>query len=68
MLEFEIELSRKEVIAAAERKLLRPLSANERAGIGRIDSLLRLESFCRALNSPAYTAAEVLKDLERIAK
>lgn len=64
ILEFEMELSRKAIIAIAERKLSRPLTEEERAGVHSINSLLQLDSICRAFNSPAYTSVEVMADLE----
>lgn len=68
LLEFEMELCRKAITAVAERKLSRALTVKERAGVQNINSLLQLDSICRAFNSQTYTAAEVLTDLERIAK
>jgi len=67
-LDLAIELSRKQIIAAAERKLARSLTKSERAGIERIGSLLRLESIGRAFDSPACTPAEVLACLTRFAQ
>lgn len=67
-LELAMMLARREMIATTERKLARPLVENERAGIERISSLLRLESYCRAFASPAYTPAEVFADLDFLTK
>lgn len=64
-LDLAIELSRRQVIAAAERKLSRALTESERAGIGRISSLLRLESIGSVIDSPACTPNEVLACLTR---
>lgn len=64
-LDLAIELSRKQIIAASERKLARPLTEGERAGVERIRSLLRLESIGRVFDSPACTPAEVLASLTR---
>ena len=63
ILEFEMELSRKAIIAIAERKLARALTEDERASVQSINSLLQLDSFCRAFNSPACTSAEVIANL-----
>lgn len=67
-LDLAIELSRRQVIATAERRLSRPLTESERAGIERIGSLLRLESIGRVFDSPACTSAEVLASLTRFAQ
>jgi len=66
--ELALELARHEMIIAAERKLARALTENERAIIERISSLLHVESYCRAFSSPAYTSAEVIADLEILTK
>jgi hypothetical protein len=63
-----IELSRHEVITAAEAKLGRPLASDERSGIQRIGSLMMLESIYRSFTSPVYTAAKVLADLDQFSK
>lgn len=68
LLELELELSRKEAVAAAERKLARTLTEPERAGIQNIGSLLQLKSCVQAFESPAYTPAKVLADLESLTK
>jgi hypothetical protein len=65
ILEFEMELSRKAIITAAERKLARPLTEKERAGFQSISSVLQLNSIYRAFTSPTYSVAEVRADLER---
>lgn len=67
-LDLAIELSRKQVIAAAERKLSRPLTESERAGVERIGSLLRLESLGRVFDSTTCTSAEVLTSLAHFAQ
>lgn len=66
--ELELELSRKEAVAAAERKLARPLTELERTGIQNMSSLLQLKSCVQAFASPAYTPAKVLADLESFTK
>lgn len=66
--ELALELGRHEMIVAAEIKLARPLTERERAGVEQISSLLRVESYCRAFASPAYTPAEVFADLEFLTK
>lgn len=63
--ELALELARHETIVVAERKLARPLTESERAGIERIDSLLRVD---RSFATSAYTPAEVFADLEFLAK
>jgi hypothetical protein len=63
-----VELSQQEAITAAEAKLGRSLTGDERAGIQRIGSLMMLESVCQAFTFPGYTAAKVLADLEHYAK
>lgn len=68
ILEFEMELSRKQIIAAAEQKLSRPLTDQERAGIHNINSILRLKSCGQAFVSPDYTPAQVLADLAAFAR
>lgn len=62
--ELALKLARHEMVVAAERKLARPLTESEWAAIEQISSLLRVESYCRAFTSPAYTGAEVNADLE----
>lgn len=66
--ELALELARQEMIVAAERKLARPLTENELAGIERISSLLRVESYCRAFTSTAFTSAEVIADFKFLTK
>lgn len=66
--EFEMEMSRKEVIEAAEQKLLRPLTAVEKSGILQINSLLRLKHYYQVFNSPSYPAAEVEQELANCIK
>lgn len=61
--EFEMEMSQKEVIEAAERKLLRPLTMEEKFGILRISSLLRLKHYYHVFSSSTYPAAKVEQDL-----
>lgn len=68
LLELEMELSRKEAVAAAERKLARPLTEPERAGIQNMSSLLQLKSCVEAFASSNYTPAKVLADLESFTK
>jgi len=62
-----IEMSQREIITLAETKLGRQLTDGERGGIGRISSLMMLESICRSFTAPGYTAAQVLADLEHFA-
>lgn len=66
--EFATELARQGVIAAAERKLARSLNAKERAGIAHVDSLLRLENYCRLFADTEYPPAQVRAELESLAK
>ena len=63
-----VELSQQEAITAAEAKLGRLLTSDERAGIQRISSLMMLESVCRSFSFPGYTAEKVLADLEQFSK
>jgi len=63
-----IEMSRQDVIAAAEKKLGRSLTESERAGILRIGSLMMLESCHQSFSSPVSTQAQVFADLEHFAK
>ena len=59
--------SRADVVTAAESKLSRPLSPEERAGIERIDSLMRLESIYRGFASSVYSVADVEFELRYLA-
>ena len=61
------ELCQQGVIEAAEHKLGRELTDNERAGLRRIRSLMMLESCEQMFNAPATPIAEVLMDLEYFA-
>ena len=62
-----ITVSRQEAIIAAEQKLARTLSSEERHGIESITSLMMLERLCRNFTWPSTTTAEVLADLEAFA-
>ena len=66
-LQAAIESSRTEIVTAAEAKLGRQLSSEERAGVERISSLMMLESVYRSFSFPDYSAAEVESDLRRFA-
>lgn len=58
----EMELSRKEAIAAAERKLARSLTEPEQAGIRNLDSMLRLKACARVLTDLAALADEIKRE------
>ena len=62
-----LRASQTEIITAAEAKLDRRLSADERAGIERINSLMMLESVYRSFTFPDYSVAEVETDLRHFA-
>ncbi|MDB6067872.1 MAG: hypothetical protein JWR26_4080 [Pedosphaera sp.] len=63
-----IKLSRQEAVIAAEAKLGRLLTSDERAGIHHINSMMMLESVHQSFTSPGYTTAQVLADLEHFSK
>ena len=63
-----IEMSRQDVIAAAEQKLGRSLTDAERRGIQSIGSLMTLDSCNQSFSSPACTPAQVLADLDHFAQ
>ena len=54
---------RADVVAAAERKLGRALSEEERRGIDGIESLLMLESCSQSFASEKTTPSQVKEDL-----
>jgi hypothetical protein len=54
---------RAQVIEAAERKLGRTLSSDERRGIESLSSLMMLESCDRSFSAEQTTAAQVEKDV-----
>lgn len=58
---------RADIIAAGAAKLGRELSPAERAGIGRIASLMLLESVCQSFTSEMYSAQRVEADLRYFA-
>ena len=62
-----LQSSQIETIAAAETKLGRALSADDRAGIERVASLMMLEALYRSFTFPDYTPAEVESDLRHFA-
>jgi hypothetical protein len=66
--EFEMELSRDETIAAAERKLARPLTEPELAGIQKLSSLLRLKNCARLFTAEDFSPVQVAADLANLAK
>ena len=61
-------LMRADIIVAAEKKLGRPLSDDERAGIERLESLMLLESVERSFSHPSTDSAIVESDLKYFSK
>ena len=57
-------LTQANIVAAAEKKLGRPLSNEERAGIERLESLMMLESVEQSFSHPSTNRARVEADLK----
>ncbi|MDQ3031374.1 MAG: hypothetical protein M3Y87_03085 [Myxococcota bacterium] len=57
---------RDDVITAAESKLRRPLSSEERNAIDRVVSLQMLESICMGFASEVSSAADVERELRSL--
>lgn len=62
------EFFRRDIIATAEAKLDRSLTADERSGIHRINSWMMLESVSNSFASPDYTAEQILGTVQFFAK
>lgn len=57
---------RADVVAAAESKLDRALSPEERAGVDRMVSLMKLEALHRAFASPVSSPTDVENELRHL--